>query len=338
MNGVSRRSVLLLFIITAIPFQGQNPPGAAEQVATPASSGTASAGKSFSGRPVADDAVITIRGLCPEPSDSPEDDQKGCATVVTRSEFDSLLKAANVSSQQVSALSKQNLAKGYVTYLAFERAARQAGFEESPEFEEIMRWARLRAITDAYRGRIVADARVATRAEIDTYYNEHIALYDRIDVTRITIPRNNPAAPDDSTFESKALAAAEVARQRIGGGADPEQIQKDAYAALGLPGTPPVDSETRKRSNFSQEESDELFSLKTGGASKVEIHDSIYAVYKVTRHEPLEEARVEDQIARSIAEDKVKAAFKTIGDSVQPQYDPAYFGLAEERTETSIQH
>jgi len=63
----------------------------------------------------------SLRNWTPAPADS-----ISCTKVVTRKEFDSLLNAANVSGQQVSPVARQNFAKGYVLYLAFEQAAKQA--------------------------------------------------------------------------------------------------------------------------------------------------------------------------------------------------------------------
>jgi hypothetical protein len=278
-----------------------------------------------------DDGVITIRGLCvAPPSPAAQEDFAPCETVITRHEFESLLSAANVSGQQVSPVARQNLAEAYVRYLAFDQAARKAGFEDTPEFEEIMRWARLRAVADAYRGRIVADARTATQSEVDAYYNSHLYLYDRIDVARVIIPRRNSSAPNDEQVDNRALQAAKTARDRMLRGDNPEQVQKEAYAELALSGNPPLDTETRKRSNFPREESDELFSLKSGEVSGVEIENDLYTVYKIMRNQPLEESKVEDQIVRSIAEEKVKSAIKTIADSVKPEYNLNYFHSSDQ--------
>src|ERR1700685_1597312 len=80
-----------------------------------------------------DDSVITIHGLCTLDNGMDENDSKSCVTTVTRQQFDALLDAANVSGQQVSTLARQKFAKGYVLYLAFEQAARKAGFEDTEQ-------------------------------------------------------------------------------------------------------------------------------------------------------------------------------------------------------------
>lgn len=274
------------------------------------------------------DVVITIHGLCSSDVIKTHTKSSLCTTEVTRHEFDSLLNAANVSGQQVSSTARENFARGYVLYLAFERAARNAGFEDSAQFAEYMKWARLRAIMDAYRGHLVEQARVATQAEVDAYYRDHIALYDRIEVTRITIPRVRPNGSTDQKFDNKARQTADAARDRMVRGEVPGKIQKDIYAALGLPGVPPVDVETRGRANFGQEESNELFALKVGQVSGVQQEDGYYAIYKVTSHHPLDKSNVQDQIVRSIAEEKIKKDFQSIENSVHSEYNAKYFGTA----------
>jgi hypothetical protein len=346
---------LLLFIALTIPLSAQSTPAA--QVPAHGSSEHAALSmpdiKPGSPSQAAvvgpEDPVITIHGLCAadkegagqsnldqaNPDKTKDAASKttagSCIAVVTRREFDSVLNAANISGQQVSSTSRENLARGYVTFLAFEQAARKAGFEDAPEFEEIMRWARLRAITDAYRGKIVEDARTATPDEIDAYYTNHLDQFDRIEITRAAIPITNPNNPDDPGFGQNALQQCQSARDRIAHGGDMQQIQKEVYVSLGLPGAMPVDSGSRKRSNFGPEESNELFSLRVGGVSKIETESGFCTVYKITSHQPVELDKARSQIVRAIAEEKVKGAFDSIRNSVQPEYNVKYFGPPEER-------
>ncbi len=323
------RTILLLSVTTALSSFGQNLPdhlASAPALVNATKQNSASPTTKNEGKIEDDDPVITIHGVCSASSSEAQADRGACATVVTRRQFESLLNAANVSGQYVSDAARQNMAEGYVTFLAFEQAARKAGFENTPQFEEIMRWARLRAITDAYRGKIVEEARTVTQSEVDAYYKSHIGLYSRIEVISLSVPSGNPAASDAGEFDHRAQQAAQNMRERLIKGDDPETIQNNAYAALGLPGVQLVDIGMRKPSMFPREESEELFSLTTGQVSRVEKETLRYAIYKVTDNRPIEEAKAQDQIVRAIGEEKVKTAFKSIGNSVKPEYNLAYFG------------
>jgi hypothetical protein len=280
------------------------------------------------------DPVITIHGLCTSKTDldakpdidKDENDPKSCTTDVTRRQFDSLLDAANVSGQQVSSLARQNFAKGYVLYLAFEQAARKAGFEDTEQFAELMRWARLRAVTDAYRGRIVEEARTAQQSEVDAYYKDHLDLYDRISIMPVSVPRIRPNAAEDKAFDQKAYAVMQEARQSLVHGDSPEDVQKNAYSSLDLFGPPVVDTLTRTRSDFPELKPEGVLALKAGDVSDIQKKDGSYSVYKIVSHDAIPESKVQSGIVHTIAEDKVRQAFESIQNSIQPDYNLTYFG------------
>ena len=335
-----QRSMMLSFLICALfclslsaqdlksanlaktlnPMKGSAASYSAETSSQPAESNGATA-------VMLDDPVITIRGLCS--ADAEKADPELCSTIVTRREFDALLSAVNVSGQKVSSLARQNFAKGYVLYAAFEQAARRAGFEDTEQFADIMRWARLRAVTDAYRGKIVEEARTAQQTAVDAYYRDHFALYDRISVMMVSLPRKPPAGFADHDFDQRTSAVMRDARERMVRGDDPAQIQKDCYSALHLSGVPLVDLQTRKRSDFSETVTEELLSLKPGDVSQIESEADSFVVYKIVSHQPLPEAKVQPEIVRAIAEDRVKQAFNSIGNSVHAEYNLNYFGPPE---------
>jgi len=273
-----------------------------------------------------DDPVITIRGLCNPDSGKDEKDSKSCITTVTQKQFDSLLDAANVSGQQISALARQNFAKGYVLYLAFEQAARKAGFEDTEEFAELMRWARLRAVTDAYRGKIIEGARTAEQTEVDTYYEGHLDLYDRISIATISVPRTRPGASEDKAFDLRAYMVMQDARQRLIHGDSPEEVQKNVYTSLDLFGPPVVDVLTRMRSDFPELKPDEIAALKPGDVSDVQKKNGSYFIYKIVSHDALPESKVQPGIVRAIAENKVRQAFDSVESSIQAEYNITYFG------------
>ncbi len=322
-------AILLVFLTVAQSSFAQNlreaPIPAADRISPP---NPAPSTPKNNGKVEANDPVITIHGVCS--ASVPSLQAEGtCETVVTRQQFESLQNAANVVGQYVSDAARKNIAEGYVTFLAFDQAARTSGFEDTPQFEEIMRWARLRAITEAYRGKIVEEARTATQSEVDSYYKSHIGLYQRIEVICLSVPNGSPIASDMREFDRRAQETAQTMRQRLIKGDDPEAIQNFAYAALGLAGVQPVDIGTRKPSMFPREESEELFSLAPGQVSRVETETSRYAIYKVTNNQSVEEAKVQDQIVKALAEEKVRAAFKSIGNSVKTEYNPSYFGSSQ---------
>jgi hypothetical protein len=273
--------------------------------------------------------VISIHGLCENSAAGAAMEPSSCMTVVTRDQFEELMNSINLTGQSFSPAALRNLAQTYVQFLAFERAARKAGLEDNAQFAELMRWLRLRTAADLYRRKLGEEFRNPPQEEIDAYYKEHLSSYDRITIARILVPREHPTNQEDKDFEQKALEAAKQAHERAAKGEDPDEIQKDAYVSLGLVSPPPTAMGPLKRSDFLPEESDELFLLKTGEVSKLELEAASYVIYKITRNEPLPESKVEDDIAREISRRNVADAIRSVTDAVHSEFNEQYFGPSE---------
>jgi parvulin-like peptidyl-prolyl isomerase len=279
-----------------------------------------------------EDAVITLRGVCAGSGSATQEKDDSCKTVVSRRDFELLANSINLGGKPISMGARQNLAKTYAEYIVYEQPAKKAGLENSEQYEQIMRWLRLRMLTDLLREKIVEEYRTPSDAEVARYYQENVAEFERAHVARILIPRNLPL-PGDGKLEAdkqerdkKLLAVATEARQRAVKGDDPEQIQKDVYSTLGIGAVPPTDLGKQARKDFVAEESAELFSLKPGEVSKVETELASYVIYKIISRETLSESETKDQIAREVARRNIEKANQAITQSAQPVYNEKYFG------------
>jgi hypothetical protein len=207
-----------------------------------------------------------------------------------------------------------------------EQPAKNAGLEKTERYAEIMRWLRLRMLTDLLREKIAEEYRTPSEADVARYYQEHVAEFERVHIARVLIPRNAAFVGDEKLEgdkqerDKKLLAVASEARQRAVKGDDPEQIQKDAYKTLGIGAPPPTDLGKQARKDFVADESAELFSLKPGDVSKVETELASYVIYKVLSRETLSENEVKEQISREIARRNIEKAHQAITQSVQPEY------------------
>ena len=317
----------ILFSLLQTPASNQissseKPNQAAER---PASSGPPKPADSVSA--VKDtEPVITIRGLCAEGAGSSGQSGNSCSKQITRKEFERLLHALNPGGQSVSSNGRQNLAQAYVEALAFADAARKAGTEDTEEFREVMFWVRLRAIADLYRRNLQEKYRTPEPEEIDSYYQQHLASFDRVHLLRILVPRENFSGGDKNEFDKKALAAAQAARTRAVNGEALEQIQKDVYAGLGLNLPPSTDLGTYQRTDFMEKEAADVFSLQPGEVSPLETEIKSYVIYKVASKETLTEAQVKAEIIHEISQQKYRAALKAVMDSAQVDFNEQYFG------------
>jgi hypothetical protein len=271
-------------------------------------------------------AVITIRGLCAQGAGSSGQPDKSCSKQITRKDFERLMHALNPGGQNVSPNGRQNLAQAYVEALAFEEAARKAGTEDTEEFREVMFWVRLRTIADLYRRNLQEKYRAPEPEEIDSYYQQHLASFERVHLLRILVPRENVSVGDKNAFDKRALAAAQAARTRAVNGEALEQIQKDVYAGLGLEGPPATDLGTYQRTDFMEKEAADVFSLQPGEVSPLEIEIKSYVIYKVASKETLTEAQVKAEIVREIAQQKYRDALKAVMDSAPADFNEQYFG------------
>lgn len=270
--------------------------------------------------------VITIRGQCEESAQRTVENVRSCSKVITREAFENLMNALNPGGQTITPKGRQNLAETYAEDVAMEAAARKTGLEETAEFREVMDWVRLRTIADLYRRTLQEKYRTPSPEEIEAYYKQQLASYERVKLVRILVPRENPSAADKNEFEKKALAAANRAHDRAAQGQDPAQIENDVYGALGLQAPPPTDLGNYGRSNFTEKEGGDVFSLKAGEVSPIEIEAKSYVIYKVVSKETLPLDQVRTEIARQISGQKFKDALKAALDATPAEFNEQYFG------------
>jgi parvulin-like peptidyl-prolyl isomerase len=269
--------------------------------------------------------VITIHGVCDDTAQKSKD-SASCSKVITREEFEKLVNALNPTRQTISNHARQTFAQIYAESMALEAAAKNAGLEDTPQFSEIMTWMRLRTVADLYRRNLEEKFRNPPAEEVDAYYKQHLASYDRVKLSRILIPKENPAAQDKADYEKRALEAANSAHERATKGEDLAQIQKETYAALGLQSPPASDLGNYGRANFMEKEAADVFALKPGEVTQVETEPRNYVIYKVNSRETLPEEQVKNEISRAIAEQKFKDAIKAANDSAHTDFSEQYFG------------
>lgn len=270
-------------------------------------------------------AVITVQGICN--ADHASAAAPGaCVTTMTREQFESLVNAFNPNGQPITDANRQNFARTYAELLALEAAARRSGVEDTPEFRQVMDVLRLRTAADLYRQSLERRFRNPPQDEIAAYYREHVADFERVKLARILIPRRNPASADAQDFERKALDAANSARERAVKGDEPEKIQKDVYAALGLKTTPATELGAYRRSDMIEKESTDVFALRAGEVTAVEVEAASYVIYKVITKETPALDQVKEEIARMISQKKFKEAMQAVTASAPATFNDQYFG------------
>ena|SRR5579872_4844079 len=272
------------------------------------------------------EGVITVPGVCGQKNAGPD----SCATVVTREQFENLLAGMAEAGQPVRANQREALAKAYADFLAYEEAARKAGTQETPQFREFVRYQYLRILAGVYRHALEEKYGSPSLEDIEGYYHQHLANFEEVNLRIIVVPRNNPVAKDQDGYRKKALQIATDLRERAARGEDPDDLQKEAYASLGLTIAPPTTLVgKRRRSTLAPEEADEVFALKPGEASKLESELSSYVVYRVDSKRVLPLDQVKNEISRQLSKERLESAFKAVTADVHPELNRQYFGEGE---------
>jgi hypothetical protein len=271
--------------------------------------------------PVApNDPVITIHGLCDKTADA-----NSCTTVVTKEQYDSLLRSLTPPGQQPPPPTVQ-LAQQYVQLLAISDAAKKAGVENEPDYQDYLRLQEMRALAQRYRFDLQAQYSKPSDAEIQDYYHKHQYDYQEVKLRRVYIPNTSPSAQDKDAFKKKAEAAATDAHDRIARGEDPDQAEKEAYTALGLTSEPlKTDIGMQRRTTLPQELAVEIFALDPGGITKVNDEPSGYTMFKVDAKDTQPLDKVKPEIANLLARQDLDDKWNSITSSIHADYNNNFF-------------
>jgi hypothetical protein len=270
----------------------------------------------------ASQAIITIHGLCSAPAADPSQ----CTTVISRDQFEKLLDALNSSRQPITPEQRRNLAQSYVELMTAAQAAEKAGVANDPKFAEVMRLVRLRTLADLYRVSLEEKYRTPSADELQDYYNRNQAQFEEFRLSRILIPAKNPLAANKLEWETKAAQLASTIHDRAAKGESFEQLQKEAYATLGLKDPPSTVLTPKRRSASPSAEEQEVFALQVGGVSPVEQENNGNVIYRMEVRQVLPLDSVKDQIAKSLARAKVEEQMKGMRSSVHADFNGEYFG------------
>jgi hypothetical protein len=288
-----------------------------------------------------DAAVLTIKGLCSghTPSRDESASAPACKTVITRAQFERL---SNAVQPNMPATTKRQLASSYPRMLAMAHEAEQRGMEKQPHFEELMAFARLQILGQELVHKIQAEAAEVPTKDIEDYYRNNAAAFERANLERVIVPdirqtaeledkTNSPvqARSEEKDKDKEAMRhEAEVLRTHAATGEDFMKLQKEAYDSAGLTTPPPSPSivQVRRASLPSAQQS--VFDLKPGEISPVITDSGGFYIYKLVSKEtePLTEARSE--IRKTLENQRMRSIMQKVQDSVTTDVNQAYFGAA----------
>jgi len=313
-------------------------------------------------------AVITVNGVCaprPKAASAPGTGAKTattakpattaktaasgeCKTVVTKEEFERLLKGvAPAPSPQV----KKQLESVLPRFIAMSSQAQKEGLDKTPEFEEMMKFAKMQILTQELTRKIQQQAAEVPDTEIEDYYKSHPEAFEQFNLERLFVPRtrqipNDPKEADASEKltddQKKAKDAAEKAKQdeaeqamskmaedlrtRAAAGEDFQALQKEAFAAAGMKiESPTVKLPAVRRTGLPVAHAG-VFDLKPGDVSQVINDSGGHYIYKLEAKSeiPLEQAKQE--IHNTLVNQHTREMMDKVNNSYKADPNEAYFG------------
>lgn len=283
--------------------------------------------QAFHPESVSSDAVVLeIQGVC-SPLGDGVTKKSPCMTQITKSQFAAMIAAVNTSTPMTTSVAQRGFAEGYVQLLALADAAEKAGIDKDPEFVELMKIVRIRTLGEAYRHYLENKANNPTPEELEAYYKQNAAKFETIKVERVIVPpstgRNAKTTPADAGKKAKELANA--IRERAVKGEDMTVLQADAYKTLGLPAPPNADMGTRRRGTLPPAIEAELFALKPGEVTKVEIEPAGFTIYRLRTHDQPSIDSIRSELLHDMHLQYVSGAIKTVQDGVHSNLNMDYF-------------
>ena len=274
-----------------------------------------------------DAVVIEIKGLCPPEGDKAPTKSDSCTTKMTKEQFNAMLSGIGITNQVTSVAAMRSLAESWVQLMAMAAAAQQAGSDKDPRFAELMKIVRVRTLAEAYRHSLEEKFGNPTQEKIEAYYNENKAKFEEIRLDRIFIPKVNPKLlpAQQIEFNKKAAKVAADIRERAVNGEDTTKLQNEASKTLDLVAPATVDIGARRRGTMLPAIEKDVFALKGGEVTKVELEPSGYNIYKLRSRDtvPLEQAK--NEITRELHRRDMEAAMKAVNENVHAELNDQFF-------------
>ena len=315
--------------------------------------------------------VLTIKGVCPATAPKaktaapgtkspaaakePAKSSANCETVITRAEFEKM--ASGIAPNMTPQLKRQ-LASVYPRLLVMSKEAEKHGLQNSPQYKETMKFARMQILTNELQRSIQEEADKVPQQDIDDSYKKNPEAYQQYSLERLFVPRMKQSGEDAEANEKKenekeseketpeqekakqeqekakqeqgeqAMAKlAESLRTRAVGAEDFAKLQKEAFTAAGMTVESPTVTMKVRRTGLPPAHV-AVFDLKPGEVSVVLNDSGGHYVYKMVSKEQLPLDQVKEEIRGTLRTQRVRDAMDKVQNSFKTETNEAYFGPA----------
>jgi hypothetical protein len=280
-----------------------------------------------------DNPLITIVGFCDKPSGD-KGPASNCKTVITEGQFERVIKAIQPG---MPPRARREFALSYANALVMARKAEQMGLDRGENYEEQMNLARIQVLSQDLKRAIQEKASQISENDIDAYYHDNTAKFEKAEVDRIYVPkRQQPSSTVDKRVGDAGKGGhapesgqtmkeeAENLRARAVAGEDFTRLQADAYQVAGIKSVAPNTSMEIRRASLPPDQT-LVMDLKPGQVSPVLPDPNGYMIYKIRTKDliPLDQAR--EEIKGVMRSQRLQGEMHAIEDSVTPILDESYF-------------
>lgn len=261
--------------------------------------------------------VVTINGFCPGKQAGSAD----CKTEISKADIDKL--ASSVGAPEAR---KRELANAYAQSLVMSTLAQERGIDKKPETQEVLHLLQMQTLSQMLARQIQQEAANIPPADIAKYYTEHANQYEQATLQRVFIPKM-PANPQEKVDEAAVKAeGGKIAIAAKAPNADFAKLQKQAYTDLEITATPPpTELKDVRRDNIPPTQA-KAFDAKEGEVSEpIDDAGGIY-IYKVVSKKKLTQPEVEQDIKKTLEQERAQALMSKLVGNIKLDYNEAYFG------------
>jgi hypothetical protein len=309
--------------------------------------------------------VLTIKGVCPATAPKaktaapgtkspaaakePAKSSANCETVITRAEFEKM--ASGIAPNMTPQLKRQ-LASVYPRLLVMSQEAEKHGLQNSPQYKEVMKFARMQILTNELQRSIQEEAEKVSQQDIADYYKKNPEAFEQYSLERLYVPLTKQAAEEAEANEKKdsekepeketeqpekakqeqdeqeMSKLAESLRARASAGEDFAKLQKEAFTAAARKVEPPTVSMPKVRRTGLPSSHAAVFDLKPGEVSVVFSDAGGHFVYKLVSKEQVALDQVKEEIRGTLRTQRMRDAMDKVQNSFKTETNEAYFGPA----------
>src|SRR3979490_2676482 len=269
--------------------------------------------------------VVTLEGVCDRPQVA---GAKGCKTVITRAQLDSMIELLAPETPQSA---RRQFAINYARLLAASEVAQRKHLEKEPavikELQAQLKLARMQVLASTLYRQIEEQAANVPASEIQKYYTDHQANFDEGEVLRLTIPKAAATESGQPLDTSAVKATADALRARAAAGEAFGQLQKAAYKELGLKAPPSAAKLNKVRRTRLAPDEAKVFDLKAGEVSEVMEAPAGFVILKLDSKQSIPIETAGSEIKSILRQARLEQEIQSASKNVKAQFNLTYLEM-----------